>query len=94
MLVILSIINSELSVISKTATYLDYYNWIDPMLANLKRHPIFRYQFLMYAYLSTSAPEDPSASVTVGSGMRTFIRRRRNFKIKSKTLLPKRVWIV
>ena len=40
MLVILSIINSELSVISKTATYLDYYNWIDPMLANLKRHPI------------------------------------------------------
>ena len=40
------------------ATYLDYYNWIDPMLANLTRHPDFRYQFLMYRKPATSTPED------------------------------------
>ena len=45
-------------ILKNCATYLDYYNWIDPMLANLKRHPDFRYQYLMYDKPKTSTPED------------------------------------
>ena len=45
-------------ILKNRATYLDYYNWIDPMLSNLKRHPDFMYQFLIYNKPSTSTPED------------------------------------
>ena len=45
-------------LLKNLANYLDYYNWIDPMLANLKRHPDFHYQFLMYNKPKTSTPED------------------------------------
>ena len=40
------------------ATYADYFRWIDPMLSNLKRHPDFRYEFLIMKKPSTTTPEN------------------------------------
>ena len=40
------------------ATYADYFRWIDPMLSNFKRHPDFRYEFLILKKPSTTTPEN------------------------------------
>jgi len=42
-------------ILKSGATYLDYFNWIDPMLDNLKKHPDFRYEFLLFQKPTTSS---------------------------------------